>query len=337
MPVRSPKIRLPSEFSMQLRHSADWRTILWAFVFFPAVGFAPYVEPRLIPWLLPISLYFGFCAGVFSHNHNHSPVFKSRRMNAFYSAWLSVFYGYPTFAWIPTHNQNHHKFVNKAGDATITWRYSKKNTWLIASTYYFVSAYWQSGPLKEYIAKARASNPALYRQIVTQWVALAGSHAALLALGIALYGWKLGFEVWFFGFAAPALFAAWSMIFINYIQHVHTDPWSEHNHSRNFCSALGNFLVFNNGYHAAHHESAGLHWSKLPEAHSKISHLIDPELNQASIFGFCIKAYLLGAFSEKYRTKQVGRAPYDPPTGGEVNLATAAVPAVEAGVNASMA
>jgi beta-carotene hydroxylase len=101
-------------------------------------------------------------------------------------------------------------------------------------------------------------------------------------------------------------------------------------------SDLGNFLVFNNGYHTVHHESAGLHWSKLPAAHAKIAHLIDPELNQASIFGFCLKAYLLGIFSERFRTKQVGRAPYDPPGGGDLNLKTAGVSAVEAGVNAEM-
>lgn len=319
-----------------LRHSSDRRTALWAFVLFPALGFAPYVQPRLIPWLLPLSLYLGFCAGVFSHNHNHCPMFKSRRLNAFYSAWLSIFYGYPTFAWIPTHNLNHHKFVNKAGDATITWRYSKRNTWLIASTYYFVSAYWQSGPLKEYIAKARTGNRALYRQIATQWATLVGVQFGLLSLGWALHGWRLGTLVWAFGFAIPALFAAWSMIFINYIQHVHCDPWSDHNHSRNFVSDLGNFLVFNNGYHTVHHESAGLHWSKLPAAHAKIAHLIDPELNQASIFGFCLKAYLLGIFSERFRTRQVGRAPYDPPGGGDLNLETAGVSAVEAGVNAEM-
>jgi fatty acid desaturase len=322
-----------------LRQAADWRTLLWAFVFFPAVGFAPYVEPRLIPWLLPVSLYFGFCAGVFSHNHNHSPVFKSRRLNAVYSAWLSIFYGYPTFAWIPTHNLNHHKYVNKAGDATITWRYSKKNTWLVASTYYFVSVYWQADPIREFIAKARAGNRSLYRQIVSQYVILVGAQVGLLSLAIAWHHdvWWRGPVVWFFGFAIPALFANWSMIFINYLQHVHTDPWSEHNHSRNFVSKFANWFVFNNGYHAAHHESAGLHWSKLPEAHAKIAHLIDPELNQPEIFGFCIKTYLLGSFIPRFRTKQVGRAPYDPPDGGAVELRTAGVSAVEVGVNASMA
>ena len=320
-----------------IRHKSDWRTLLWAFGFFPAVGFSPYVEPRLIPWLLPVSLYFGFCAGVFSHNQNHCPTFKSRRMNSFYAAWLSVFYLFPTYVWIPSHNLNHHKFVNKAGDATITWRYSRKNTWLIASTYYFVSAYWQKPVLDEYVAKAKSQNRALYRQIIAQQLTVGLTHVSLLALGIALRGVRLGAMVYVFGFLIPAFFANWSMIFINYIQHVHTDPWSEHNHSRNFVSKLGNFLVFNNGYHTAHHESAGLHWSKLGDAHAKIAHLIDPELNQASIFGYCLKAYLVGIFDGRFRTKQVGRAPYDPPEGGEVNLKTAAVSAVEAGVNASMA
>jgi beta-carotene hydroxylase len=330
-------IRLELRGLAMLRHSSDWRTALWAFVFFPALGFAPYLRPSLVPWLLPLSLYFGFCAGVFSHNQNHCPMFKSRRLNALYAAWLSVFYGFPTFVWIPTHNLNHHKYVNKAGDATITWRYSKKNTWLVASTYYFVSASWQKPPIDEYIRKARATNPRLLRQIRLQYLTVFGGHALLLAAAIALRGPRVGGLVYAFGFMIPALFANWSMIFINYIQHVHTDPWSEHNHSRNFCSPLGNWLVFNNGYHAAHHESPGLHWSKLAEAHAKIAGSIHPDLNQPSIFGFCLRAYLLGALSERFRTKQVGRAPYDAPGGVSVKIETAPVSAVEAGVNASMA
>ena len=48
-------------------------------------------------------------------------------------------------------------------------------------------------------------------------------------------------------FLVPALFALWTIMFFNYIQHVHTDPWSEHNHSRSLVSPLLNFLLFNNG------------------------------------------------------------------------------------------
>jgi beta-carotene hydroxylase len=323
--------------AMTPRYASDYRTLLWALVFFPGAALVQYVYPQLIGWMIPLGLYLGFCAGVFSHNHNHCPTFKNRKVNAVYAAWLSFFYGYPTFAWIPTHNLNHHKFVNKAGDATITWRNSKKNTWLVASTYFFVSAYWQGAPLKEYIRKARAGNPSLYRQIITQYSIVAVGHVSMLTLAIVMHG-AYGILVYLCAFGIPAFFALWSMMFINYIQHVHCDPWSKHNHSRNFVSWFGNFLVFNNGFHTVHHENAGTHWSKLPELHAKIASEIDPVLNQQSIFWFCIRAYLLGAISDRYRTQQVGRAPYDPPA-GELKIETelTSVTAVEAGVNAQIA
>ena len=54
--------------------------------------------------------------------------------NQIFGNWISIFYGYPTFAWIPTHNLNHHKYVNRAGDATITWRYTNRHNLLVALT-----------------------------------------------------------------------------------------------------------------------------------------------------------------------------------------------------------
>src|SRR5690606_21927894 len=150
------------------RFAADYRCLVYAFLLFPGVGLAHYVWPHLIGWLLPVSLYLGYCAGIFSHNHNHCPTFASRKMNDFFAAWLSVFYGYPLFAWIPTHNLNHHKLVNRAGDATITWRYTKRHTFLVAVSYFFVSAYFQSEPIREYVRKARRTGSRMYRQVVIQ-------------------------------------------------------------------------------------------------------------------------------------------------------------------------
>jgi beta-carotene hydroxylase len=320
---------------MRPRYAADYRTLAWLLLAH-VVAFSQYVEPRLAPWLLPIGLYFGFCYGVFSHNHNHCPTFSSRRANTVYASWLSFLYGYPTFGWIPTHNLNHHKFVNKAGDATITWRHTNENTWTVAWTYFFVSAYWQSGPLKQFIAKARRENRTLFRSIVIQYASVATGHVAMLTLAVVLHGPARGLLVYASAFGVPALFALWSMMFINYIQHVHTDPWSPHNHSRNFVSKLGNFLVFNNGYHAAHHENAGVHWSRLPGVHAKIADAIDPRLKQASIWGFCLRSYLLGAVSRRFRTEQIGRPPFELPDGSQVKVYTDDVDAVEAGVNAAL-
>src|ERR1700755_1932860 len=135
------------------RNSADYRSLVWALAM-PAVLIAQLANPKLLPYLAPVSFYLAMAAGTMSHNHNHCPTFKSKRMNAFYANWLSVFYGYPAFAWIPTHNLNHHKFVDRAGDATITWRLTKKNRLWMAVLYFFISSYWQSGPIKEYIARA---------------------------------------------------------------------------------------------------------------------------------------------------------------------------------------
>lgn len=307
--------------------------MFYAFVLFPGVGLLHYVWPGLIGWLLPVSLYLGYCAGIFSHNHNHCPTFVNRRTNDWFSAWLSIFYGYPLFGWIPTHNLNHHKLVNRAGDATITWRYTKKHTFFVAVTYFFVSAYFQSGPIREYVKKARERRGVVYRQIVGQATTVIVAHGLLLGLGIALWGIPLGVLAYAFGFLIPALFALWSMMFTNYIQHVHCDPWSKDNHSRNFVSKLSNWFVFQAGYHTVHHEHPGTHWSKYAALHAQRGHRIAPELNEHSIVTFCIKNYVLGLFTDRYRTRQVGRAAYDAPA---VSLKTDAVHAVEAGVNAEM-
>jgi len=321
---------------MSLRYTADYRTLLWCLAM-PIVAMAQYVNPGLIPYLSPLGCYLALCAGVIAHNHNHSPTFKNRRMNTVMGYWLSHFYGYPTFAWIPTHNLNHHKFVNKPGDATITWRYTNKHNWLVAFTYFFISSYWQSDPIKQYIRKAKQSNPALYRQIVIQYVLWAGLHLAVLGLAIAWHGVAAGFKVWGFAFLIPALFALWTIMFFNYIQHVHADPWSEHDHSRSFDGKVINFLLFNNGLHAAHHEMPGAHWSTLGEAHAKIAKEINPELNQSSFFGWCFRVYVLALFSPRFGTHQIGRAPFDVPTGEAPQLAAADVDAVESGINAARA
>jgi len=318
------------------RYSADYRTLLWAF-FMPVVGLAQYARPDLVAYLFPLSCYLALAAGVMAHNHNHCPTFKNRRVNNAFGNWLSVFYGYPTFVCIPTHNLNHHKLVNKAGDATITWRHTNRHNALVAATYFFVSAYYQRVPIGAYIRKARRDNRPLFRQIVTQYVLWAGAHVLLMSLGIALFGVWRGIVAWIFAFGLPAFFSLWTIMLFNYIQHVHTDPWSAHNHSRSFTGKAVNFLLFNNGLHAVHHEHAGAHWSKLPELHAQIEAEIHPELKSRSFWWFCFRVYVLALVMPRFGTRQVGRAPFDSPSGDAGPPKTADVDAVESGINAVMA
>lgn len=295
---------------MNLRNTADYRTLVWV-ILMPIVALIPYLSPRLLLFTFPVSCYLALCAGVIAHNHNHCPTFKEQRLNSLFSHWLTVFYGYPTFAWIPTHNLNHHKFLNKKGDATITWRYTNKHNFFVAATYFFVSSYWQSDPIRDFIRKARSDNPRMYRRIIGQYVVWIGSHVTLFAIACVAHGASLGFRLWLLSFAVPSLFSLWTIIFFNYIQHVHADPWSVHNHSRSFEGAFMNFLLFNNGLHTVHHESPGTHWSRLPTLHKRIRDEIHPELCVANFGVWLIKTYILALVFPSMGTHQVGRPPFD--------------------------
>jgi fatty acid desaturase len=320
---------------MGLRNAADYRTLLWVFLAAVCVA-VQYANPALAPYLCVASCYFALACGVIAHNHNHCTTFKSKRANRVFGNILSVFYGYPTFAWIPTHNLNHHKYVNRAGDATITWRYTNRHNFFVAATYFFVSSYFQSELITNYIRKVRRKNPDIFRQILTAYAVWLGTHIALLSLAIAIHGLKTGFFVWSLACLIPALFALWTIMLFNYEQHVHTDPWSKHNHSRSWDGKFVNFMLFNNGLHAAHHENPGMHWSKLREVHTALAPQIDPALINGSMWWYFIRMYLIAPLVPSFRTVQVGRAPFQTPDGSTIDLASADVEIGEAGSNTDM-
>jgi beta-carotene hydroxylase len=293
------------------RRSEDYRTLLWTLVLTPLVVLSHFVRPDLGLVLLPVSCYFAIASGVIAHNHMHRPTLKTKWANELFSSWISVFYGYPVFAWLPTHNLNHHKLVNRRGDATITWRYTNKHNALVAASYFFVSAYFQSAWIKDYIREARRNRPDVFRRIVGQYLFTYAVHAAVLALAIGLHGFGQGARIWAFSLGLPAFAALWTIMLFNYCQHVHTDPWSLHDHSRNFESKLLNFLLFGNGYHTVHHEQPSLHWADAARAHANLRQLIDERLCHQSMWLFFFQQYLLAPFWPRLGTVQVGRAPFD--------------------------
>lgn len=319
-----------------VRNPADYRTLLWTFVLTPGLLIFLYFRPDLVVYLWPLSCYFALSCGIVAHNHNHTPTFKSKGANQFFGTWISLFYGYPTFAWIPTHNLNHHKLVNKAGDATITWRFTNRHNALVAITYFFVSSYYQSEPIKTFIRKAKEKNPKLYRQIISQYVIVYGTHALLFGLAVALHGFKTGGLLWLLAAGIPGFFALWTIMLFNYEQHVHADPFSRHNHSRNFEGKLLNFLLFNNGLHTAHHENAGTHWADLPKVHAELRPHIDPRLIHRSVWWYWFQQYVLAVFIPKLGTTQVGRPGFEPPDTDTVDTRTDEVELGEAGSNAAM-
>ena len=296
-----------------IRNKADYRSLLWV-VSAVCLVIAQFWNPDWIVFLSPITCYVAIACGTIAHNHNHRATFSSRRWNAGFGHILSIFYGYPTLMWVPTHNLNHHHFVNRPGDATATWRYTNKHNIWVALSYPFVSGYWQSFPIKQYIARVKKRKPRLYSSIRFQYFFWIGTYLSMSALAGYMYHSQatgLGLYVVFFSLILPAICSATVIMFFNYIQHVHTDAYSDHDHSRNFTGFWFNFLFFNNGYHTIHHDNPGMHWSELPAAHKKIVGDIDPVLNQKNLLTFLFRQYVLGAVSSQFGTKQIGTVASD--------------------------
>ena len=151
--------------------------------------------------------------------------------------------------------------------------------------------------------RAYAQRGRHWAQLWTQSAALALAHGGMLALALGLHGAATGFGVYVLAFGLPALLAPTFMLFTNYIQHVHCDPASRDNHSRNFVSRFANWFVFENGYHTVHHDRPSVHWSRYPELHASRAPLIHPSLLEHSVLTFCLKNYVLGALRPRHRSR----------------------------------
>jgi beta-carotene hydroxylase len=280
--------------NLKLKESADFKSLIYIFItttLFITQWMWIGVNPFIYTWYL----FMAVAVAVMTHNHNHLPMWRSKTMNLFTDWWLTVFYGFPIFAWIPTHNKNHHRFNNREGDDSITYRISEKNNFFTLISYPTISGYYQQKAIFAYLKEMKANNKEKFWVCISQYVVLVMWIAAAL-----LIDWEkaLLFVI------IPQQVSLFSVLIFNYVQHVHADEESEWNHSRNYTGFL-NFLLFNNGYHTIHHHKAGLHWNKVPEAHKEIEKNIDPILLERSFWWYIIRSYILSLIVPKFRTKSM--------------------------------
>ena len=246
-------------------------------------------------FLFLLSVTMAAACFAMSHNHKHLPMWKNRFLNHLTDHWLTLFYGYPVFAWVPTHNLNHHKYANQAEDYTKTYRFSNKNNFFTFIAYPFISAYYQSEPIKKYLKKQFGNNRSKFFYCISQYLVLAAYLCILFYLDA---------EKAFVYAVIPQLFSLIFVLMVNYMQHVHTDQNSEYDHSRNFVG-LGSKFLLNNGLHTIHHEDMSLHWSKLPKAHTKIKDNIHPALIERSLAWYIFRTYILSLFIPAWRSKPI--------------------------------
>jgi beta-carotene hydroxylase len=280
--------------SLQLKEKADIKSLIYI-VITTSLFVSQWIWFGVNPFIYTWFLFMSVAVAVMTHNHNHLPMWRSKVMNVLTDWWLTVFYGFPIFAWIPTHNKNHHKFNNREGDDSITYRVSEKNNFLTLVSYPTISGYYQQKAIANYLKDMKANNKEKFWVSISQYVVLVLWIAAALIID-----WEkaLLFVI------IPQQVSLFSVLIFNYVQHVHANEESEWNHSRNFTGFL-NFLLFNNGYHTIHHHKAGLHWNKVPEAHKEIEKNINPILLERSFWWYIIRSYFLSLVIPKFKTNSM--------------------------------
>ncbi len=280
--------------NFKLRNNADIKSLAYMFIT-TMLLIAQWQWIGVNPFIYTWYLFMSVAVSVMTHNHNHLPMWHSRNLNVLTDWWLTVFYGFPIFAWIPTHNKNHHRFNNRQGDDSITYRISERNNFLTLISYPTISGYYQQKAIVNYLKEMKLKNRSKFRLSIFQYVLL------VVWIGAALL---LDWQKALLFVIIPQQVSLFSVLVFNYVQHVHADEESQWNHSRNFTGLL-NFLLFNNGYHTIHHHVAGLHWSKVPEAHKEIEHNITPVLLERSFWWFIARSYIFSLFIPRFRTNSM--------------------------------
>lgn len=277
-----------------LRFKADLRTVAYMIVT-TAVFVLQWAVVGFHPALYVLYLFLSIAVTVIAHNHNHLPIWKNPFLNHVTDYWLTVFYGFPAFAWIPTHNMNHHRMNNREGDYTITYRLTENNTLLMLLLYPTMSSYYQQKPIRDYLRNLWKGDRRKFWLAFGQYVAL-----AVWIITFLILDWQKALLY----VIIPQQVGLFSVLVFNYVQHVHADEESVYNHSRNFTGFL-NKLLFNNGFHTVHHDKAGSHWSKAPELHAEVADKIDPALIERSFWWYILRVYFLAPFVPSFRTKSM--------------------------------
>lgn len=281
-----------------LKYKADLRSILYL-VIISAMLYWQWQYGLVLSWtsvaVYIVFLHFAVAISVITHNHNHLNMWENKTLNVITDWWLTVFYGIPIFCWIPTHNRNHHKFNNKPGDNTATYRHSEENHLFTLVSYPSKSSYYQIVEgIIPYMKKLKIEDKKTFWEYIIQIVVLVAWNAAWL-----IVDWKKALVF----IIIPQQVSGYMVMIFNYVQHVHADEQSKWNHSRNFMGV--NLFLFNNGYHTAHHEKANMHWSESPKYHEQIKANIDPVLIEKSFWGYIFRAYVFGAIFPKYKTNSM--------------------------------
>jgi fatty acid desaturase len=274
---------------------------LWALAYLAATSALLLLQWNLAQAHLPLillSCLMAYAVGCILHNHAHLSMWRSKTLNIFTDYWIILLRGDGVYSWLPTHVLNHHRFANRPGDMTLTYRLTERNNLLNLLGYTLQGlAYYILATLR-YIASFATKMPRRFLYLLSQIALYAGflSGAFLLDPRKALL-----FIV------IPQTFGLIAMVATGYFQHHHADEASEFNFARNFTGKLNNLMHFNHGFHTVHHLDMGLHWSEWPAAHQVLETKMESCLNEPNLPWFMFRTLFLAPFSMRFSSRNLRR------------------------------
>jgi len=220
-----------------------------------------------------------FVVSVINHNHRHCLVLSSENENQILNLMISCCIGAPSSRLHQVHLFNHHRHYRSEKDWTCYKSTGSGRGFFRLGSYAVVGS-WR-------IARRRhellGEDPEMDRGLKREKRALAIWFLVGLVMNprIVLFCWV---PAWIFGLL---------VLFIsNLLNHVDCDLDSKLNHSRDFLNPFENWLLFNNGYHTAHHLRPAQHWSELPSHHLQlVGPQKSPELVMGSFFLYLFRSF----------------------------------------------
>jgi fatty acid desaturase len=216
-----------------------------------ALFIAPNIT-AMIAWMIFATL-MNFSSAVINHNHLHRPIFRSNKLNKILGIALSLARGYSSAGIRISHNWNHH--ANSGTDKDWFRVELAGQGWGLKRLLVFAGRVMSEVRTHrhEYFRQGRR----LEKQIATEKLAI----WFFVAAGMAAAPQNFLLLV-----IVPWLSAAVLLVAVNLVQH---DDCPK-NGSWNFTGPILNWFLFNNGFHSAHHDNPGAHWSELPAIHAEI-------------------------------------------------------------------
>jgi len=226
--------------------------------------------------LLPVSMALAVTACCAKHNHTHCPTFHRRFFNRLMDFWLTLLTGCSTSGIRAAHQVRHHGSNQSPEDFVRCSLVCEMPAWRALMCYVpkVLLETWRYMKSDMRLRKRVKLLKAVTQERLLLWVVML----------FLVWHDTLRFLI-FFGL--PWLFGQWFLIAMNLPQHDGCDEASRWDHSRNVVGKWNNWIFLNNGYHTAHHEKPGLHWSLLPDWHDRhVAPYIDRHLNHRTLVCF---------------------------------------------------